>query len=84
MPRPKPPEELKPRCIRLSDTEWAVFRIVGGADWLRSRLGKLNKVNNLKAIRNRRIRMDVLGGMTLDAVAKKYALDRSTVWRIVK
>ena len=35
MPRPKPPEPLKPRFVRMSDTEWAKFKELGGADWLR-------------------------------------------------
>ena len=35
MPRPKPPEPLKGRQIRMSDTEWAKFKEMGGADWLR-------------------------------------------------
>lgn len=35
MPRPKPPELLKSRFIRLSDTEWETFKSLGGADWLR-------------------------------------------------
>lgn len=84
MPRPKPPEELKPRCIRMSDSEWFVFRSIGGADWLRSRLEKTGKLSNFKAIRNKRMRMDWLGGMSMEAVGKKYGLDRTTVWRIVQ
>lgn len=84
MPRPKPAEELKPRCVRLSDTEWQLFKTVGGVDWLRSRLGKLRLTNNLKAIRNRRMRMDFMGGMTQTAIAKKYNVDRTTVWRITQ
>ena len=35
MPRPKPPEILKPRYLRMSDSEWARFKEMGGADWLR-------------------------------------------------
>lgn len=35
MPRPKPPEILKPRYLRMSDSEWAKFKEMGGADWLR-------------------------------------------------
>ena len=35
MPRPRPPEVLKPRFVRMSDTEWAKFKELGGADWLR-------------------------------------------------
>ena len=39
MPRPKPPEPLKHRYIRMSDTDWAKFKMLGGADWLRKYLG---------------------------------------------
>jgi hypothetical protein len=35
MPRPKPQEILKPRSVRMSDSEWAAFNELGGADWLR-------------------------------------------------
>jgi len=39
MPRPKPPEELKPRYIRMSDTEYEKFKKLGGAEWLRRFMG---------------------------------------------
>lgn len=35
VPRPKPPDPLKPRWVRLSDAEWDAFKSMGGADWLR-------------------------------------------------
>jgi hypothetical protein len=35
MPRPKPPEPLKGREIRLSDTQMAKFKSLGGSKWLR-------------------------------------------------
>lgn len=35
VPRPKPPEPLKSRFVRLSDAEWDAFKSMGGADWLR-------------------------------------------------
>jgi hypothetical protein len=35
MPRPKPPEPLKPRFVRMSDSEWRAFKELGGAEWLR-------------------------------------------------
>ena len=35
MPRPKPAEPLKHRYLRMSDAEWAKFKEMGGADWLR-------------------------------------------------
>ena len=35
MPRPKPAEPLKHRYLRMSDSEWAKFKEMGGADWLR-------------------------------------------------
>ena len=40
MPRPKPPEPLKPREIRLSDTQWLILKQLGGATWLREMLLK--------------------------------------------
>jgi hypothetical protein len=39
MPRPKPLEPLKGRQIRMSDTEWAMFKSMGGAEWLRKMMG---------------------------------------------
>jgi hypothetical protein len=38
MPRPKPPEELKPRAVRMSDVEYAKFKEWGGANRLRMML----------------------------------------------
>ena len=39
MPRPKPPEPLNPRQIRMSDSQWEAFQAWGGADRLRLLLG---------------------------------------------
>jgi hypothetical protein len=35
MPRPKPPEPLIGRQIRMSDRQWIIFNQLGGAEWLR-------------------------------------------------
>jgi hypothetical protein len=40
MPRPKPPERLEPRYLRLSDRQWIIFNQLGGAEWLRDLLDK--------------------------------------------
>jgi len=40
VPRPKPPEPLKPRFMRMSDRQWMIFTQLGGADWLRGLLEK--------------------------------------------
>ena len=40
MPRPKPPEPLKFRNIRMSDRQWFVLSHFGGAEWLRQLLDK--------------------------------------------
>lgn len=40
MPRPKPPEPLRPRVIRLSDRQMLVFKQLGGVQWLRELLNK--------------------------------------------
>ena len=40
MPRPKPPEPLLGRQIRMSDRQWIIFNELGGAEWLRGFLEK--------------------------------------------
>jgi hypothetical protein len=40
MPRPKPPEPLKSRYIRLTDRQWLILNQLGGAEWLRALLEK--------------------------------------------
>lgn len=84
MPRPKPPEPLKPRAIRMSDTEWEMFKHMGGADWLRSRLYKLNLTGIVKRQRNDRIRAAAAAGKTDAAIAREFNVDRSTVWRVLQ
>ena len=39
MPRPAPPEPLKPRMVRLSDDQWQKFQDLGGSAWLRKFIG---------------------------------------------
>ena len=40
MPRPKPPEPITFRNIRMSDKQWIIFNELGGAEWLRGFLEK--------------------------------------------
>jgi hypothetical protein len=40
MPRPKPPEPITFRNIRMSDRQWIIFNELGGAEWLRGFLEK--------------------------------------------
>jgi len=40
MPRPKPPELLIGRQVRMSDRQFIVFNHLGGAEWLRKLLDK--------------------------------------------
>ena len=40
MPRPKPPEPITFRNIRMSDRQWIIFNQLGGAEWLRGFLEK--------------------------------------------
>jgi hypothetical protein len=40
MARPKPPEPIKPREVRLSDRQWLILKQLGGATWLRALLEK--------------------------------------------
>ena len=40
MPRPKPPEKLLGRQVRMSDRHWMILQQLGGAEWLRTILDK--------------------------------------------
>ena len=40
MPRPKPPEPLIGRQVRMSDRQWMILNQLGGAEWLRALLDK--------------------------------------------
>ena len=40
MPRPKPPEPLIGRQVRMSDRHLVIFKHLGGAEWLRDLLDK--------------------------------------------
>ena len=40
MPRPKLPEPITFRNIRMSDRQWIIFNQLGGAEWLRTFLVK--------------------------------------------
>ena len=64
VPRPKPPEPLKSRFVRLSDAEWDAFKSMGGADWLR-------KMMRTKPKRYH----EVFARLELDAPSKKELND---------
>ncbi len=44
MPRPKPPEPLLGRQVRMSDRHWMILQELGGAEWLRNLLDKKAKM----------------------------------------
>ena len=47
MPRPKPPEPLVPRYIRMTDKQWVILNQLGGAEWLRVLLEKKAPMPNM-------------------------------------
>ena len=67
----------------MTESEWEVFEMAGGAVWLRQRLLKMHKTGVTKRNRNNRIRRDKAAGMGDTELAQKYGLDRTTIWRIV-
>jgi hypothetical protein len=74
----------KPRCIRLTDEEYKLFKLAGGAVWLRWRLRNMGLAGAVKNVRNRNIRIDAMRGFSYETLAEKYKLDRVTIWRICK
>ena len=84
MPRPKPPEEIKPRTVRMSDAEWEMFKHIGGADWLRSRLNKLRIMGIVKRQRNNKIRKAYDQGWSIESLSQMYSVSTATIRRILK
>lgn len=82
MPRPKPEKPLKTRGVRMTDSEWEQFRLLGGRSWLSSRLAKLHMTGIVKRQRDYNIRKDRALGMSDDELTRKHNLDRTTIWRI--
>jgi Mor family transcriptional regulator len=74
----------EPRTIRMSETEWGVFELIGGVQWLKSRLRHMHKAGYAKRQRNNRIRKDHEEGLNIAVLAEKYQLDKTTIWRILK
>lgn len=84
MPRPKPPEPLRARGIRLTDSDWTLFTAAGGVVWLRNRLNSAGlRIRYLGMERNRRIVADSRH-MSRSELAEKYQLSRSTINKILK
>ena len=68
----------------MSDAEWEMFKHIGGADWLRSRLNKLRIMGIVKRQRDGRVRAAAKLGKSHAQIGKELNIDRSTVWRILK
>jgi len=85
MPRPKPPQELKVRSVRLTDTQWAKFDRMGGAAWMRRTLDRHYQLTRAdRAERDRRVRIDRTAGLTMQAIADRHHITRKTVSRILR
>lgn len=84
MPRPKPLEPLKPREIRLSDKDWQTFRSSGGVDALRMWLNRTTKSAARRKARDEAIRADLSCGLPVAVLVSKYALSKTTIYRITR
>jgi hypothetical protein len=82
MSKPEPALPLKPRYLRMTDKDWATFKAIGGADWLRARIAAMRPSVIAKRKRDVQIRKDFAEGLTDIAIAKKHNIDRVTVWRL--
>jgi hypothetical protein len=84
MPRPKPQEKLIVKSVRLTEAQWVAFNQLGGSDWLRSRITKLNITGIAKRQRNTAIKRAVSAGESLEEIAKRFGVHKTTAWRIAK
>lgn len=83
MPRPKPAIELKPRSIRLTDTDWAKLQSIGGVQWLRVSLRKSRASTIYRTERNKQMRLAYAAGASVAELVLQFKINRVTAWRIV-
>lgn len=75
-------EQPEPRSIRLTESEYERFRGLGGTAWLRKLLQTMKEPTRHKTVRNTQIIQDHKAGLSDTVLAKKYSLNRATIWRI--
>jgi hypothetical protein len=80
--KPSTDKMLKPHYLRMTDADWATFKAIGGADWLRARISAMKPSAVANRKRDVQIRKDFAEGLTDMAIAKKHNVDRVTVWRL--
>ena len=51
MPRPRPPENIKPFMVRLTMRQWAKVQELGGAPFLRKLIAEHNPARDLEIVR---------------------------------
>ena len=87
MPRPKPPEPLRPWSVRLTYKNIVALRRLGGSQWMRDIISKHDRGKaaiGLRKERDRRIRVDRSAGRTTGQLAVKYGVSTRTVVRALE
>ena len=84
MPRPKPPEPLKPRQIRLSDSDWQKLREAGGPAAMRLWLNRTTESAARRKSRDEAIRLGLGCGLSVAVLASKYELSKKTIYEITR
>lgn len=86
MARPKPPEPLINRNVRMTERQWAKWVKLGGVEWMRNMVQKshIGFVDADRKLRNRRVRIDRIAGMLIKDIAVKHRISQQTVMRILK
>ena len=79
MPRPRPPQPLIARSIKLTAKQWARLDALGGAKGLRDYLAKHQKS---KDQRNAAIKAELDAGVPAKVLAAKYRLCFKTIYNI--
>ena len=76
------PMKLKPRGVRLTDTDAKTLVDIGGAVWLRHYLRSIPPGRRKLLQRNRDIRRLSAKGVPDTVIALKLGINRATVWRV--
>lgn len=84
MPRPKPPQPLKPYGLRLSYTDIEALRLLGGSTWLRNQIRKHGDMYVIKRDRAKSVRADYENGVRIVDIASKHGLSERRVYEIIR
>lgn len=72
-------QKFESRTITLVDHQWVTFEMMGGEAWLRQAMANRHATGIAKRERNNRVKKDRAAGMSINDLAEKHKMHRSTI-----